>query len=145
MSRWIRRKGRPRRTGPSTETREAVFRRDGDRCVRCGMFVRTWGASIQHRKPRGMGGTKDPSINSAANLIVLCGDGVRGCHGWVESHRDEAHAAGWSLPWWEDPTAVPVTYWDGRKYTLSSEGDRNAVHADADGPVVGQATLAVDA
>lgn len=70
-----------------------------------------------------MGGTTDPAINSPANLIVLCGDGVRGCHGWVESHREEASAAGWSIPQWEDPTTVPVTYWDG-KYHLDREGDR---------------------
>lgn len=114
----------PRRyTGPSRQVRERVLARDGYRCARCGKHIGAGPSSIQHRKARGMGGTTDPAINSPANLIVLCGDGVRGCHGWVESHREEARAAGWSVPQWGDPTTVPVTYWDG-KYNLDREGDR---------------------
>ena len=51
------------------------------RCARCGKDVTYIQSSIQHRKARGMGGTNDPSINSPANLIVLCGSGTTGCHG----------------------------------------------------------------
>jgi hypothetical protein len=70
-----------------------------------------------------MGGTKDPSINRPGNLILLCGDGVRGCHGWVETHREEAHDNGWSLPWWQTSEDFPVTYWDGTYY-INNKGDR---------------------
>lgn len=123
-ARWARRKGSPRKTGPSQETREAVYERDQYRCARCGRHIATYAASIQHRKPRGMGGTKDPSINSPANLILLCGDGVRGCHGYIEQHREEAKQDGYGVAWWEDPAAVPVRYWDGNTYTLTNEGER---------------------
>lgn len=126
-ARWARRKGSPRKTGPSQETREAVFERDQYRCARCGRHIATYAASIQHRKPRGMGGTKDPSINSPANLILLCGDGVRGCHGHIEQHREEAKQDGYGVAWWEDPTIIPVKYWDGRTYKLDNKGGRECL------------------
>lgn len=50
--------------------------------------------SVHHRRPRGSGGTSVPWINFPSNLILLCGSGTTGCHGWVESHRDEARALG---------------------------------------------------
>ena len=125
LNRRARRKaGAPRRTGPTREVRELVFKRDRWRCVRCGRHLPAYGANLQHRKPRGMGGTHDPSVNQAANLIPVCGTGTTGCHGWIETHREEAHANGWSIPWWENPETVPVTYWDGRAYTLNNEGER---------------------
>lgn len=80
-----------RSTGPDTDTREKVRWRDRDRCRRCG--ASTW--QIHHRKPRGMGGTRDPEANSPESLVLLCGSGTTGCHGWVESHRAEARAEGW--------------------------------------------------
>lgn len=123
-ARRARRKGSPRKTGPSQETREAVYERDQYRCARCGRHIATYAASIQHRKPRGMGGTKDPSINSPANLILLCGDGVRGCHGYIEQHREEAKQDGYGVAWWEDPATIPVRYWDGNTYTLTNGGER---------------------
>jgi hypothetical protein len=43
-----------------------------------------------------------------ANLIVLDGDGVRGCHGYVESHRAESYRLGYLVPSGEDPAAWPV-------------------------------------
>lgn len=113
-----------RRTGPSREVREAVMKRDKWRCVRCGRDVTSYGANFQHRKPRGMGGTRDASINKPSNGIVLCGSGTTGCHGWVETHRAESHEAGWSIPWWQDPLEVPVLYPDGNKYLLDDEGGR---------------------
>lgn len=117
------RKGAPRKTGPSQGTRAAVIRRDNYRCVRCGRMMGSSPFSIQHRKARGMGGTTDPQINSPSNLILLCGDGVRGCHGWVESNREEARESGWGIHSWDDPTDMPVQYLDGIYY-LDHDGNR---------------------
>lgn len=117
------RKGASRKTGPSQGTRATVIRRDAGRCVRCGRMLGTTPFSIQHRKARGMGGTSDPQINSPANLILLCGDGVTGCHGWVESHREAAREGGWGIHSWDDPTEVPVQYLDG-VYYLDADGNR---------------------
>ena len=41
-----------------------VYNRDGWRCARCGKDITYIQSSIQHRKARGMGGTKDEEINS---------------------------------------------------------------------------------
>lgn len=104
-------------SGPTKTRRLEVLARDEGRCVRCGAHVADpldgtpWAQwSIQHRKPRGAGGTKDPAINAIENLIVLCGDGVRGCHGWVESNRVESRRLGYSVPQWQDPAVVPVAH-----------------------------------
>lgn len=105
-----------RRTGPNPEVRQAVVDRDKHRCARCGRQLPGYPASIHHRTPRGMGGTRDPKVNKASNLLLLCGTGTTGCHGWVESHRKEATERGFLVPWWQDPAEVPVNYWDGKRY-----------------------------
>jgi hypothetical protein len=50
--------------------------------------------SVHHRRPRMMGGSRNESTYiKPANLIVLCGSGTTGCHGWVESNRDRSKGA----------------------------------------------------
>lgn len=95
-----------RARGVSRETRMSVIGRDRGRCFRCGRHVVAadslavgvfWAwepYSIHHRKPRGMGGTRNPEVNSTANLLLLCGTGTTGCHGWVESNREDAQEQG---------------------------------------------------
>ena len=78
--------------------REAVWERDRGCCVRCSKV----GTNIHHRRPRMMGGTSDPRVNDARNLIVLCGSGTTGCHGWIESHRATARRDGWLLASFDD-------------------------------------------
>jgi hypothetical protein len=41
--------------------------------------------SIQHRRPRRSGGSRRPDTHSLANLMVLCGTGNTGCHGYIET------------------------------------------------------------
>lgn len=105
-----------RSTGPSQDTRMLVYNRDGWRCARCGKDITYIQSSIQHRKARGMGGTKDEEINSPVNLIVLCGSGTTGCHGYVETHREEARERGWAVSQWADPADIPVSYPDGPRF-----------------------------
>lgn len=85
--------------GPSDATVELVKRRDGGRCAKCGHVV-THGQrgidwSLHHRRPRGSGGTVLDWVNLPANLLILCGSGVTGCHGWVETHREKARDLGY--------------------------------------------------
>jgi hypothetical protein len=54
-----------------------------------------------------MGGTKRPEVNDPIALALLCGDGVSGCHGYVESHRGLAYQMGWLVHSWDDPAKVP--------------------------------------
>lgn len=90
-------------TGPSVKLRALVEGRDKV-CVRCGVAVPRDEDSLHHRIPRGRGGE-----NAAVNLILLCGSGVSGCHGWVEKHRTAAYRLGYLVPTGIDPADVPVT------------------------------------
>lgn len=111
-------------SGPTQKTRLAVYQRDEGCCVRCGKYVYDIHGeralaplSLQHRKARGMGGSKDPLINAPENLILLCGTGTTECHGWVESNREEARELGYAISQYEDPALVPVAHpWFGMAY-----------------------------
>lgn len=102
-------------------TRELVYRRDYRSCARCGRFILGYG-SIQHRKARGMGGTSDPRVNDPRNLILLCGSGTTGCHGWVESHPDQARTEGFRIDGYDQLDLPIVTR--GRIITLTASGGR---------------------
>lgn len=92
--------------------------RDDGMCRRCGRP----GESIHHRIPRGMGGSRDPKINSPANLVLVCGHGTAGCHGHIESHRSEAYLSGWLVHRTEDPESIPLLDLAGVAWCLTSDG-----------------------
>lgn len=78
-----------------SQTRTLVLTRSGYKCERCyGRLDEGYGFSVHHRLPRGMGGTKGREIHQASYLLVLCGSGVTGCHGWVEVNRTQALTLG---------------------------------------------------
>lgn len=82
--------------------RRAVYERDGFRCVHCGA---TGGLSLQHRKNRGMGGSR--LLDTPANLVVLCLLENQA----LEADTRKANIArfyGWKLKPWDDPLAVQV-------------------------------------
>ena len=104
-------------------TRLLVADRDRWRCVRCRRDLSDGSGNLQHRRARGMGGTRKVDVNGPENLILLCGSGTTGCHGHVESHREEARRAGWAVSQADDPGRVPVTYPGGR-FLLTADGGR---------------------
>jgi hypothetical protein len=76
--------------------------------------------SVHHRLPRGMGGTSLPTVHALPRLLLVCGDGVRGCHGWIERNRAAATARGLLVRHGvDDPAVVPVTLWSGRVVLLA--------------------------
>lgn len=89
-----------RSTGPDLATRQLVVDRDHRRCLRCSAP----GEQVHHRKPRGMGGSSLPGINSPENLILLC----QRCHAFIESSRAEAYRDGWLVHRGDDPAEVPI-------------------------------------
>lgn len=117
-----------RYTGPDQATVDLVLERDKNSCVYCGKGVSTepgqrgmfW--SIQHRDPRGAGGTSNPDVNLPSRLVVLCGSGTTGCHGWAEENRREAEALGLLLRDGDDPYTTPVSTWYGVAF-LDDKGD----------------------
>jgi len=114
-------------SGPDLDTVMAVLVRDSYRCVRCGCPIQgerglAW--SLQHRRPRGMGGTKRSDANSPANLIALCGSGTTDCHGHVESYRAEAYTNGWLVSIHADPAKVPCLVAQQSRWVYLTEDGR---------------------
>lgn len=108
MSRRSNIKRSRRATGPSRATVDLIWYRDNSRCLRCGVGLYPGAEhSIHHRIPRGMGGTRSAAINHPTNLMLLCGSGVTGCHGWVESNRDAARNIGFLVRVDDDPETIP--------------------------------------
>jgi 5-methylcytosine-specific restriction protein A len=91
-----------RRTGPTQETRDAAFERDGG-CIICG---ETYDLHLHHRRARGAGGTRRPETNGLANLIVLCAEH----HRFVESHRELALDRGLLVSQHQTPQDVSLIY-----------------------------------
>ncbi len=104
--------------------------RSSSRCEVCGRQIdANREGSAHHRLPAGKGGTSSPERNRLDRLILACGDGVRFCHGWVESNRTVAYATGLLL---RHPARLadedqllaltPVVLWSGRVRLLDALG-----------------------
>lgn len=107
----------------SKDVRLMVIRRDSSRCVKCGKRISRgdWyqgRASIHHRRLRShrFCGTDLP-----ANLILLCGSGTTGCHGWCHSHPRQAMEEGLIVSAYKTPSMVPLRSWKG-VLALDDEG-----------------------
>lgn len=112
-------------TGPTKEAVEAALERAGFSCMICNHMLgdrRGVDWSIQHRRPRGKGGTRWPGINLLSNIGPLCGSGVDGCHGEVESYRAAAVDDGWLVKWPLDPATIPVLLHRERYVYLTNDG-----------------------
>lgn len=118
-------------TGFTPTVRAIILDRDNGSCVRCGLqclwwngirWVQTAEYSIQHRRPRGMGGSKDLATNRPTNGVVLCGSATTGCHHHVESNRAEAYDDGFLVHQGIDPEAIPVRHHQLGLVYLTNEG-----------------------
>lgn len=79
--------------------------------------------SVHHRLPRGMGGTSVAGVHGLARVLLVCGDGVTGCHGFIEGNRQWAYARGLLLAHGgADPAGVPVELVSGRRVWLDPAG-----------------------
>lgn len=121
-----------RNTGPSSDVVTAVLERANWSCEACGKPLgdrrgEDW--SVQHRVPRGSGGSRAAWINRVSNLMILCGSATTpdSCHEFTESHRIAAIAAGWLIQARQDPRTVEVLIRGEFKYL----GDDARYH---DGP-----------
>lgn len=100
-----------------------LLARSGGHCERCDRQL-TPGVSVNrhHRARRQAGG------DCLENLLLLCGTGTTGCHGWVTEHPTEAYANGWSVRALsnQDPADVPVRI-RGRWWKLNPNGTKSLV------------------
>ncbi|WNM65701.1 HNH endonuclease [Arthrobacter phage Vulpecula] len=113
-------------TGPSREVRRQVIARDLSKCQWCGRHVRTESGwySLQHRRARGMGGSRDAATNQAGNLVLVCGTGTTECHGWIEAQPAQAIARGFRIAAGATPSRVPLVDWTGREWLLQDDGTK---------------------
>lgn len=80
-----------------------VRARSGGVCERCGGHQ---AVQQHHRRPRGMGGSRDAATNTASNLLDLC----TRCHRDIEANRTDAYDHGWLVRQSETPLHTPVRY-----------------------------------
>lgn len=103
------------------KARDTIYEAAGQRCIGCG---RADGLSCQHRRARGMGGSRMVAIGHPSNGLALCGDGVRGCHGWTEHNPTFAALLGWRLVPGEEPFEAPFWQrsWGWRVWGVEEDG-----------------------
>ncbi|KLL11558.1 HNH endonuclease [Protofrankia coriariae] len=110
-------------SGVPDDVRALVLARAGHRCESCGWYLLGRPYSVHHRRPRGMGGTRDQVAHSPINLLVLCGrDNATGCHGLVHRNPDSAYDVGLLVRRGADPARVAITLPDGRRVLLGADG-----------------------
>lgn len=110
-------------TAIAKTVRDIVDRRAAAQCERCGRLLDFGPYSRHHRLPRGMGGSRDPKVHGAANLVLICGSATtpNGCHLEVESYRDLARGDGYLLYRNQNPAEAPLLY-RGRRALLDNDG-----------------------
>lgn len=102
-----------------TRVREALAERSQGLCERCGQERAT---QAHHRRPRGMGGSRDAATNVLSNLLHLSDE----CHAYVEANRTQAVVYGWLVKQHMTPASVPAKLWTGFSREicwLSDDGD----------------------
>ena len=92
-----------------------IRERDGYQCQHCGRGVNP--GEVHHRRPRGMGGSKNPNANAPSRLVLLCGDS----HRWIEANREEARSQGFLLGPGDDAEEIPILAFDGVRYVLRDD------------------------
>lgn len=69
-----------------------VDERDNYCCRRCGIRLSIVSGSRHHRQRRQAGGHR------TSNLVLLCGSGTTGCHGWAHRNPEAAQMRGFIVP-----------------------------------------------
>jgi 5-methylcytosine-specific restriction protein A len=111
-------------TGFSREVRQLVQERAGyeNGYIVCEIQACCQGRAValyelHHRRARGMGSSRRPETNQAANSLAICRD----CHSFAESQRETALRNGWLVRQNQTPADVPVLY-RHRWMILSNDG-----------------------
>lgn len=108
--------------GVDSYTRLQVLTRAFFACERCGSVQEPM--SVHHRTPRGMGGSRKKEINQPQNLLLLCGTGTSGCHGWIESYREQAYLDGYLVKRGFKPEEIPVVTPKESRFVIKEDGTK---------------------
>jgi hypothetical protein len=106
------------------KVRADLRERSGGCCERCG---KPFANNAHHRKNRSQGGQ-----DTLSNLLMLCGSGTTGCHGYITEHPTDSYNNGWSVRSTADPELVPVVY-RGYWVKLDDVGDFRPMEGMAHG------------
>jgi hypothetical protein len=104
------------------KVRDALRERAEGCCELCGVPAN----NAHHRKNRSQGGR-----NELSNLLLLCGSGTTGCHGFVTTEPRISKRLGWTVRRISEPADIAVWRFDLR------EERRVLVYLDDAGFVVG--------
>ena len=85
------------------KTAQVIEQRANGYCEFC-MYPATEEMQIHHRRPRGMGGSKDPVTASPANGVWVHYQ----CHRAIEENREHSLATGYLVHQHRDPRDIPV-------------------------------------
>jgi len=98
------------------DCREIVRERADGCCEICG---ERRGDTMHHRLTRKFGPW------SPSNIVFLCGDGSRFCHGMVTNTRNEYYDKGWLIRTWDKrtPAEIPFLQWQWGFVRLDDHGD----------------------
>lgn len=111
---------------PTRKVLDLVWARDESRCFVCTRHLHRGrgGYSVHHRVPRGMGGSARSVLNQPPNLLLLCGSGTDGCHGWVEHNRDRGLTLGLLVSKFNTTSLElqPVKRWGAHWVVLTADG-----------------------
>ena len=123
------------RSGFTAEAVAIILTRSGGYCEILTEGCTQRANQIHHRRPRGMGGTKRPESNEAANGLATC----EACHRYCETQaREWARNHGFIVPQGADPASRRVwwrcRWWSNRKewVWLDNEGNMNDVAPQQD-------------
>lgn len=84
-------------------------------------------SQLHHRRPRGIGGSRNPSTGQASNALNVC----LPCHNHLETaERAESRDRGWLVRQGSDPREVPVFRYR-RWVLLDDEGGITPVEAQS--------------
>lgn len=112
---------KPKVRAERTDAEQAAMDRDGPECQRCGVSLQDTSASKHHRKRR-----READADAVANIVLLCGSGTTGCHGWCHAHPNKARAEGWILWSGENPAGKPCLSARGRTGVEAEPGSYTA-------------------
>jgi hypothetical protein len=100
--------------------KQAMWDREDGCCIACSKPIGSGEFSFQHRKARGMGGTRRKV--TLADGVLACGSATTGCHGRMESYPDWARSRGYRVTQWQDPLLVPVWVHGRGEVLLTDDG-----------------------
>jgi 5-methylcytosine-specific restriction protein A len=110
------------------EVRRALLARCRGRCELCaGEMLGRWEAN--HRRPRGMGGTRRSGTHALTNLTALHPH----CHKWLTEHPAEGRGLGQFVRQHQDPAEMPLRLFGGTWVLLTPEGRYGPVTAAQSG------------